>query len=627
MSSDILELNRALKAAQSQEQREAEQQRTQKLGQAVTSFFSPVGGSDILGSYEIPVDRMRGGPNAFGPSETTTMDLMAIPNFGLNELRTPANIFGAGLFTKGTQAINKIAGPESGRGMSLASLDNYIRDYYGRKEVGATTPTGQMEGAAMPLSSTGRFIERQLYDEGSATNKMFDFIEEATVPNVATLGTLKPAQKAVAAIKKRTASDKLKSSDFESTPQTRSAAGRLEALRNFAVTGAKNTLRDLFSPESRALFKEQGLTQTGKEIMTAHVVGKAFKDSPEGMKVLEQISKLQDQYKALPRGERRSLTPEHAEINQKIQALASQLPSRGIPKAVAEAIYQLHIGQQAGRRGGLNAGLVEIAKESFLENYNKYDTGTLSSWFTKHNRAKSDSFDVSISKDEAKKLEENIINAHRNTMGEAEAPAIVVMKEPSKPLTSGNHQFDITSTKPKGGVLPPAGKIQAAFRSLGDTPADMNTLESALKEQGLKITGSSDGKLYFSGGTVGSAIVEGGIHVSGFVKPDGTAAFIMSDVHDFFENLKPAKMVADKVIPNSLLAVSPPVFKNFLKPEAITNKAPKKKGSAVDVKKAFEDIAKAKPSAEAVKAEKMRNVGGMLTGAGFTIDGEEEKGR
>lgn len=619
MSSDILALNRALREGRSEEQREAEQRRTQKLGQAIGSLFSPVGGADVLGSLPVPVYAGSEGIPMTAPRKTQ-VDAAAIPNFLLNEARTPANLMGAGLFTKGTQAINKIAGPEAGRGMPLASLDNYIRDYYGRKEVGATTPLNQMEGAAKPLSGTGRFIERQLYDEGSATNKLFDFIEEATlVPS--------QAKKAVGAVKKRTASDKLKSSDFESTPQTRSAAGRLEALRNFAVTGAKNTLRDLFSPESRALFKEQGLTQTGKEIMTAHVVGKAFKDSPEGMEVLEKISRLQDQYKALPRGERRKLTPEHTKINEQIQALASQLPSRGIPKAVAEAIYQLHIGQQAGRKGGLNAGLVEIAKESFLENYNKYDTGKLSSWFTKHNRAKSDSFDVSISKDEAKKLEENIINAHRNTMGEAETPAIVVMKEPSKPLTSGNHQFDVTSTRAKPGGLPPAGKIQAAFRSLGDKPTDMNTLESALKDQGLKITGSSDGKLYFSGGTVGSAIVEGGIHVSGFVKPDGTTAFIMSDVHDFFENIKPAKMVADKVIPNSLLAVSPPVFKNFLKPEAITNKAPKRKGAAVDLQKAFEDIATAKPSAEAVRAEKMRNVGGMLTAAGLSIDGEEKEGR
>ena len=610
MSSDIFEMRKALRAGPKA------QEYSQQARKTVGTVFKPML-EQPFGSAPVRVERMRGGPNAFGPVETTTMDALSPLNFAAEELTTPANIVGGGLFTKGTQAINKIAGPEAGKGMPLASLDNYIRDYYGRKEVGATTPLNQMEGAAKPLSGTGRFIERQLYDEGSATNKLFDFIEEATlVPS--------QAKKAVGAVKKRTASDKLKSSDFESTPQTRSAAGRLEALRNFAVTGAKNTLRDLFSPESRALFKEQGLTQTGKEIMTAHVVGKAFKDSPEGMEVLEKISRLQDQYKALPRGERRKLTPEHTKINEQIQALASQLPSRGIPKAVAEAIYQLHIGQQAGRKGGLNAGLVEIAKESFLENYNKYDTGKLSSWFTKHNRAKSDSFDVSISKDEAKKLEENIINAHRNTMGEAEAPAIVVMKEPSKPLTSGNHQFDVTSTKAKSGGLPPAGKIQAAFRSLGDKPTDMNTLESALKDQGLKITGSSDGKLYFSGGTVGSAIVEGGIHISGFVKPDGTTAFIMSDVHDFFENIKPAKMVADKVIPNSLLAVSPPVFKNFLKPEAITNKAPKRKGAAVDLQKAFEDIATAKPSAEAVRAEKMRNVGGMLTTAGLAIDGEEK---
>ena len=55
MSSDILELNRALREGRSVEQREAEQQRTQRMGQAVGSLFSPVGGSDVLGPDVRPV--------------------------------------------------------------------------------------------------------------------------------------------------------------------------------------------------------------------------------------------------------------------------------------------------------------------------------------------------------------------------------------------------------------------------------------------------------------------------------------------------------------------------------------------------------------------------------------------
>ena len=55
MSSDILELNRALREGRSAEQREAEQQRTQRLGQTVGSLFSPVGGSDVLGPDVRPV--------------------------------------------------------------------------------------------------------------------------------------------------------------------------------------------------------------------------------------------------------------------------------------------------------------------------------------------------------------------------------------------------------------------------------------------------------------------------------------------------------------------------------------------------------------------------------------------
>lgn len=512
-------------------------------------------------------------------------------------------------------AVDQLTGPKSGKGMLLAPLDNYIPGFYGRSEVTGTTPIGKMEGASPPLSPLEKQIERQVFDPKSGLNTITNFGPINRVKKQAGIDNSKP---------------------FESTPATRSAVTRGSSLVSFAGKGAKNIVKDYFSPEARALFREQGLSRTGRDIIAAHVAGNKLKSTKEGKEILEQLTRLKQEYKDLPK-EKGKLTAKHEKINEEIGKVASGLPSRGIPKAVAESIYQLHIGEQAGRQGGLNRGLTEIAKEAFLEPYNKYQTGTLSSWFSKNNRAKSDKYDVTLSEDVSSTLEQNIINAQKTSFGKSGVPALVVMKEPSK-KTSGQHQYDVTSTTvKKGKPAPPAAKIERAFKALGNKTTTQDALKAELKRQGLNITGEGkDGKLYFSGGSVGSAIVEGGINVSGFVKPDGTAALIMSDVHDFFENIKPAKVVADMELPNSLLAVSPPIFKNFLDSTAsISNRAVKDKDyKAVDVEEALENIASAQPSKKIVDLERKRQEG-MLTGLGSAAaqpiataaGNQEEKGR
>jgi hypothetical protein len=511
---------------------------------------------------------------------------------------TPAGKAVAGARSARTagQAMDRLTGPQSGGGMLLAPQDNYIPNFYGRQEVSATTPLQNMPGASAPLNPLEQRVERQIFDPSSLANRM----------NI--------GEKARAKLELEAGQP------FESTKATRSAVSRGTAMLKFAGEGGKNIIRDFFSPEARALFREQGLSRTGQDIIKSHLIGSKLIKTKEGRKILEDLESLKQKYRELPKDKGR-LTPEHQKVNDEIQELASKLPSRGIPKAVAEAIYQLHIGQQGGREGGLNKGLQEIAKESFLEPYNKYDTGTLSDWFVKHNRAKSDKHNVNLSSDVASTLERVILNAQKESFGDAGVPAIVVMKEPSKPLTSGNHQFDVTNTKvKKGKPVPPAAKIQRAFEALGNKETTQEALKNELQKQGLKIVGEGPGgRLYFQGGAVGSAIVEGGVNVSGFVRPDGTAAFVMSDVHDFFEKVKPVKAVIDRTLPNSLLAVSPPVFKNFLDGSSITNKAPVDKDKkVVNVRKALGDIARAKPSEQAVSLERQRQRG-MLTGAGGVV--------
>jgi hypothetical protein len=527
---------------------------------------------------------------------------------------------GAAAARQAGKRVDKITGKESGRGMLLASLDNYIDNFYGRKEVTANTP--DPSGASVPLTAKQKTLESQLYSSNSGLNSVLDFAESSMLVPSSLQGKLKN-------LRGKLGQNKLKSENFESTKETRAAVSKISSVADFAKTGFKNTVKDLFSPESRALFREQGLSNTGKEIIESHMVAARLAETPEGKKILEDIAEKQQEYRNLPK-QKGKLTEKHREIDKEIQELGSKLPSRGIPKAVAEAIYQMHIGAQGGRKGGLNEGLSQIALESFVEPYNNYQRGTLSSWFSKHNQAKSNKYDVSFPEGVSNRLEQNIINAHKDSLGEAGVPALVVMKRAAKGKTSGNHFYDLTNTKKEGS---PAYRINNAFKALEGRNVNQGTLIDELSRQGLTITGKeADGKVYFSGSTKGSAIVEGGIHVSGYVKPDGTTALIMSDVHDFFENLKPVKTVVDRVAPNSLIAVTPPVFKNFKDPKAdISNRAPVSKDTqAVDVEAALEDIASAKPSAEVVSAERMRQ-GGMLTSAaGVTSAGlkqQEEEGR
>jgi len=528
-------------------------------------------------------------------------------NVGAGLSAADLSLFGLGSFMRqiGSNIVDQRTGRLSGRGMELASLDNYIDNFYGIYEPSATNP--KQAGAFRGLTEREQRLEKAMYDANSRFNSFLDLAENGMlVPN--------SLRQKVRQFRKKIGQDTLKTEDFESSKETRAMVAKLSAVSKFAREGFKRTVKDLFSPESRALFREQGLSETGRQIIEAHMIASRFADTPEGRDILQKIAKKQQEYRGLdkPEGKR---TERHFELDKEIRELGSQLPARGVPKAVAEAIYQMHIGSQAGRRGGLNEGLAQIALESFVEPYNAYQRGTLSSWFLKNNQGASDRYDVSFSEGVSNRLEQNILNAHKDALGETGVPAVVVMKKAAKGQTSGSHLFDLTSTRKQGS---PAYKINNAFKALEGTAINQGTLIDELRRQNLTITGKeADGKVYFSGSTTGSAIVEGGIHVSGYVKPDGTTALIMSDVHDFFENIKPVKAATDRIIPHSLIAVTPPVFKNFRDPKSdISNKAPVEKDSqAVDVDAALEKIATAKPTRETVAAERMQDRGGMLIGA------------
>ena len=139
MSSDILALNRALREGRSEEQREAEQRRTQKLKQAFKPMLE-----QPFGSAPVRIERMRGGPNAFGPVETTTMDALAPLNFAAEEVTTPANIVGGGLLTRGPALAGRTLNAV------VENVPTYLDRFYQRSPLGQMYVFGKESLGAIP---------------------------------------------------------------------------------------------------------------------------------------------------------------------------------------------------------------------------------------------------------------------------------------------------------------------------------------------------------------------------------------------------------------------------------------------------------------------------------------------
>lgn len=199
---------------------------------------------------------------------------------------------GAAAARQAGKRVDKITGKESGRGMLLASLDNYIDNFYGRREVTANTP--DPSGASVPLTAKQKTLESQLYSSNSGLNSVLDFAESSMLVPSSLQGKLKN-------LRGKLGQNKLKSENFESTKETRAAVSKISSVADFAKTGFKNTVKDLFSPESRALFREQGLSNTGKEIIESHMVAARLAETPEGKKILEDIAEKQQEYRNLPK--------------------------------------------------------------------------------------------------------------------------------------------------------------------------------------------------------------------------------------------------------------------------------------------------------------------------------------
>lgn len=437
----------------------------------------------------------------------------------------PVNLLGAGIFKKGGQALESMgAGAKAGRGMLSANLDNYIKDFYGKGDRDLT----MVEKAIAPL------IKKWKPDVPE------ERLGDLTAKNVNTAGTL--------------------------------------------AKGGAAALKSLLSPSDRALWKTQGVSRGGQDVIQGH-----------------------------------------------LDDIAEGLGSRSQSKAVAEANYQLHNAFQGGREGATHPSLAGIGAKSNLETYTPNEPGTITGWMDKHAGSKLDPdtgeyVPIKMSPEETKYIEEHVMRDWDGAEG-------VVMKKPAS-KQSGDHRNDALSAK-----NPTMGGINRSFKAL-DKAGTEKTVDSLYDElvkqqkfrqkqvdkdprlENFNIVGRDEEGIWIRTSKSGSAITEGGVNILTRVKPDGEHFSVVSDKHDFLEKVKGLGPAVRAYLPNDLVAVTPPMYGHvYNKPARLANgkkgKSPYRLTSS-DQKPAkgtpswtedLEGIASARPTEAAVNAERMRSAG------------------
>ena len=475
----------------------------------------------------------------------------------------PLNLIGAGVWGKGANAANKIFGNvnDASKGMITANADNYLPSFY-RPDPEAPL-TGYQKAAEAGLNLAQK---------------------TDTYP-----GPLKQAKGL-------------------SPEETRGAAQKLGSTIGSVVEGGKNAFINILSPEARALWREQGISYGGRKIIDGH------------LKRHDELTGAIEKLRADP----------NADPNEIQALLKMRTGERSSAKAGAEAIYQLHNATQGARTGKQAEALQNFAKQVFDEMPQPNKSGTITDISKRHSPKVKDAdgkwVDRPISDSDASFIEQHVQSAWPGT-------ADVVVKTPAKKV-SGDHLYDIAGIRNPNMMFirstmkkdpPPAGvawKDHVAKR-----------LEEYNKKAEYKVTMKTNGDdVWLVSSRPGSAIVEGGYNGLHKFEPDGTYTGIMSDEHNFLENIPGLGKVVQKMLPRNLVAITPPIkgqvgwggkkvpdkfkLQSTARREELAGQMRRGEVSGrTPAEQNLRDIAAAKPSKEAVTAERQRT-GGMLTSLG-----------
>mgnify|MGYP005989399121 CR=1 FL=1 len=225
MSNDIFEMRKALRVGP----------KAREYSRQATSAFLDPAVEKPFGTAPVRVERMRGGPNAFGPMETTTVDAMAPANFIAEELATPANyvpLGGLGMMRRGAQitqeALPNLNRAQENAGLFLSSPRNYIPNFYGPTDIPKDAKPNRLDN----------YVAR---DPQAFANKV------RRIPKVGPMiaNEVKDAKNAEEVMKGRT---------------------KIQDFVKWAGEGTKKGLFNLMDPDRRALYYSTGVNPTTRDV-------------------------------------------------------------------------------------------------------------------------------------------------------------------------------------------------------------------------------------------------------------------------------------------------------------------------------------------------------------------------
>lgn len=471
----------------------------------------------------------------------------------------PLNALGGGLITAGTKGVKAAGKAAKSLGMDTATRpatyvaaggDNFIDDFYG---ISKSRYAEELEN----MSS----VEKMLVDTVMPWLRENPEIMEK-IPLVG--AKVNNKVKAVKADRAGPYKD-----DYRPKDLTAVRAPINTAL--MVMAAAKGGLKDLMSPNARALWRQYGITPQGQRNLSANLDKYFAGDAKRG------------------------------------------LENKNIQKATSIVHMMSHTGRQGGRLGGVSPDMAKIMKMSSREDYAPYSSGRLSEWFARNTDE--------VSPQQAKVFEEQVIDAWKGDLPTG-SPDIVIMKAPRNKM-SGDHASDIISDVRHQN---PVVKQYKKF-SEGQGVEDLRGLmvEGQYNKEGKRLYTVLDGiddpnGVWVKWSRVGNAVTEGGIGSITRVDTAGNMASIMGDVHNFLEKVPGMAKAAEAATPLSLLAVSPVVRKNFFG-KAVPKQEAGGQLSNEGALEALQGIATQKPTQAAVDVVNAETKGAAQAAAGAGIVG------
>ena len=372
---------------------------------------------------------------------------------------------GGGLVAKGVSGVKKAGqaavdyfGAEAGRGGPIAAIANYIDNFYG-----ATPPD-----PSKPIRSA----------IGTGTDKAISAVSSIDADKV------------------------------------RTARQKITGMFNWGLKSAVDGVEYLLDPQSRALYKEMGITP-GSQRHTARA-----------------------------------------------------LADNAIHKATAQVQYTSHIGRQAGREGPIAQQVQTIMNKSGVTDYFAYTPGSYASAIKEGKLyPTSGGRKSSMGADDLKYIEDHFgsvwktpdAKGNRVSFKDDEG-TILLIKAPGIGTQTGDHYNDIIQAGGYVGDLykaftkhdgkPSLEQLWTELKKASDKNAEFNALPKSerngktrwtLKDDSNTLEGAKENGIWLSDSKSGRAYTEGGINFLVKVQPNGNIFAVMSDEHNFLENI-PAKL-------------------------------------------------------------------------------------